>query len=309
MKNMKTDTIKEMSQSYTIHQDTKLGIVSLTVANLERQIEFYLKVLGLQLHWREGARAGLGAGRQDLIHLVEVPGARRAQGTTGIYHFALLLPNRRELARAIARLFQLRYPNYPTDHVVSKTTYLDDAEGNNIELYIYSSDEGTFTFENGQLMVRRTDGRISNGREALDVEALFRTLSPKDDLHDPLPEETMMGHVHLYGANLEDSMRFYRDVLGFKEGVIVPGFRFADVELDRPHVIAFNTWQGEGAPPPPLDSLGLRYFTIVLPNRAELEKVLARVREAGITTEDVEHGTLLRDPSQITILLTAEKTE
>ena len=214
-----------------------------------------------------------------------------------------------ELARAIARLFQLRYPNYPTDHVVSKTTYLDDAEGNNIELYIYSSDEGTFTFENDQLMVRRTDGRISNGREALDVEALFRELSPEDDLHDSLPEETMMGHVHLYGANLDESMRFYRDVLGFKEGVIVPGFRFADVELDRPHVIAFNTWQGEGAPTPPLDSLGLRYFTIVLPNRAELEKVLARVREAGINTEDVEHGTLLRDPSQISIFLTAKKTE
>jgi len=69
---------------------------------------------------------------------------------------------------------------------------------------------------------------------------LFRELSPEDDLHDPLPEDTMMGHVHLYGSNLEDLMRFYRDVLGFKEGVIVPGFRFADVELDRPHVIAFN---------------------------------------------------------------------
>ncbi|MGB3714510.1 MAG: VOC family protein [Candidatus Promineifilaceae bacterium] len=298
----------EATRNYSIHPSTRLGIVSLTVGDLDHQLEFYLKVLGLQLHWREGAKAGLGAGREDLLHLVEMPGARRVRGTTGLYHFALLLPSRRELARAIARLFQLRYPNYPTDHVVSKTTYLDDAEGNNIELYIYSEEDGTFAFENGRLVVRHADGRLSDGREPLDVEALFRELSPEDNLDKPLPADTMMGHVHLYGANLDESMRFYSDVLGFKEGVLVPDFRFADVELDRPHVIAFNTWQGEGARPQPPDSLGLRHFTIVLPNREELDKVLARVREAGIATERTEDGILVRDPAQIGLLLTMPKT-
>jgi catechol 2,3-dioxygenase len=276
----------------------------MTVADLDRQLEFYLKVLGLQLHWRLGGEAGLGAGREELLRLVEMPGARRVRGTTGLYHFALLLPDRRELARAIARLFQLHYPNYPTDHVVSKTTYLDDAEGNNIELYIYSEEDGTFAMENGHFVVRHDDGRLSNGREPLDVEALLRELSPDDDLYDPLPAETMMGHVHLYGRNLDESMRFYSDVIGFKEGVLVPGFRFADVELDRPHVIAFNTWQGEEAPAPPTDSLGLRHYTIVLPNAAELEKVIGRVREAGIATERFEDGILVRDPAQIGLLLT-----
>jgi catechol 2,3-dioxygenase len=297
------------TRDYTIHPATRLGIVSLTVGDLDHQLEFYLKVLGLQLHWREGAKAGLGAGREDLLRLVEVPGARRARGTTGLYHFALLLPSRRELARAIARLFKLRYPNYPTDHVVSKTTYLDDAEGNNIELYIYSEEDGTFAFENGRLVVRHADGRLSNGREALDVETLFRELSPEDKLDEPLPGETLMGHVHLYGTNLGASMRFYSDVLGFKEGVLVPGFQFADVELDRPHVIAFNTWQGEGALPPPADSLGLRHFTITLPDAAELEKVIGRVHEAGIETERVEGGTLVRDPDQIAVLLTEPLAE
>jgi catechol 2,3-dioxygenase len=276
----------------------------MTVADLDRQLEFYLKVLGLQLHWREGAEAGLGAGGEELLRLVEVPGARRVRGTTGLYHFALLLPDRRELARAIARLFQLRYPNYPTDHIVSKTTYLDDAEGNNIELYIYSEEDGTFVIENGHFVVRHADGRLSNGREPLDVEALFRELSPDDDLYEPLPVETMMGHVHLYGRNLDESMRFYSEVLGFKEGVLVPGFQFGDVELDRPHVIAFNTWQGEGATAPPADSLGLRHFTIVLPNVTELEKVIGRVREAGIALKQTEEGILVRDPAQIGMLLT-----
>jgi len=296
-------------RNFAIHPDTRLGTVSLTVTDLERQIEFYLEVLGFQLHWREGSEAGLGVGGEDLLHLVETPGARRSQGRTGIYHFALLLPNRKELAKAIARLFKLQYPNYPTDHVVSKTTYLDDAEGNNIELYVYSPEDGTLTMENGELQARWADGRSSNGREALDVEALFRELSSLDNLDDPLPRETVIGHVHLFGSNLSESMHFYRDILGFKEGGLATGFRFGDVSLDRPHVIAFNTWQGEGAPPPPPDSLGLRYFTIVLPNVRELEKVLGRVHQAGIATENNEDGVLVRDPAQLPILLSVDKND
>ena len=100
---------------FSIHPATRPGHVSLTVADLDRQVEFYREVIGLKLHWRDGATAGLGVGNEDLLRLTEVRGARRYRGTTGLYHFAILLPNRRELARAIGRLFTLRYPNYPTE--------------------------------------------------------------------------------------------------------------------------------------------------------------------------------------------------
>jgi len=129
---------------FRIHPDTRPGHVHLTAADLERQVEFYREVIGLKLHWREGATAGLGVGKADLLRLTEVPGARRYRGTTGLYHFAILLPDRRELARAIGRLYTLRYPNYPTDHIMTKTTYLDDPEGNNIELYTESPEDGMF---------------------------------------------------------------------------------------------------------------------------------------------------------------------
>ncbi len=289
-----------------IHPATRLGHVHYTVANLERQIDFYQTVLGFTLHWQEGATAGLGAGGEDLLRLTEVRSARRVRGTTGAYHFALLFPSRRELARAIARLFQLRYRNYPTDHIVSKTTYLDDPEGNNIELYVRSLEEGTMTVDNGSFIVRRADGTPSDGREPLDVEALFRELSPDDRLDMPLPEGTEIGHVHLYAANLEDSLHFYHDVLGFKPGLLARSFRMADVSptIEKPHVIAFNTWQGEGAPPPPPNALGLRYFTIVLPNREQLEQVAERVRKAGVSVEQTPDGMFVRDPSQIGIVLT-----
>src|SRR5437762_10269857 len=109
---MSTKTQPEVTETLvSIPPATALGHVHLTVANLERQIGFYQTVLGFKLHWREGAHAGLGAGGDDLLRLTELPGARRVQGTTGMYHFAILYPSRRELARAIARLFAMRYPN------------------------------------------------------------------------------------------------------------------------------------------------------------------------------------------------------
>src|SRR5574341_2351270 len=133
---------------FSIHPKTLIGHVSLKVASLENQITFYQQVLGFQLHWREGDKAGLGAGGPDLLQLIEEPNVKKYQRVTGLYHFAVLFPNRRELARAIARLFALKYPNYPTDHIMTKSTYLDDPEGNGIELYAESPEDGTWMMKN-----------------------------------------------------------------------------------------------------------------------------------------------------------------
>jgi catechol 2,3-dioxygenase len=304
------------SQSTSIPQllppATRLGHVHLTVADLESQLIFYQQVLGLRLHWREGSSAGLGAGKEDLLRLTEIKGAKRVRGTTGLYHFALEYPSRRELARALARLFALHWRNYPTDHVISKTTYLDDPEGQNIELYIPSPEDGAYVKRDGEVVgIHHADGRPSDGREPLDVEALLRELDPDDQLDVPVPEGVKLGHVHLYGANNQDSMHFYRDVLGFEELSLRSRLRFGEVTLNDylPHVIAFNTWQGEGAPPPPANSLGMRSFEVVLPGQAELTRVIARVAQAGGAVEQTAQGMLVRDPSQIGVMLTARSSE
>jgi len=289
---------------FRIHPATRPGHVSLTVADLDRQVEFYREVIGLKLHWREGAAAGLGVGHEDLLRLTEVRSARRYRGTTGLYHFAILLPNRRELARAIGRLFALRYRNYPTDHIMTKTTYLDDPEGNNIELYAESPEDGTMAVVNGIPEARRADGTLSDGREPLDVEALFRELTTEDQLDEPMPPDTKMGHFHLYVADLDKSMHFYHDVLGFDNMGIAHSFHMGMVSVaGYHHHIGFNTWVGEGAPPPPPDALGLRYFSFVLPNKTELEHVLERVQRAGIATEQTAEGILVHDPSRSALLL------
>jgi catechol 2,3-dioxygenase len=301
-------TQPNIQTEFRINPATRPGHVHLTVADLDRQIAFYQQVIGLKLHWRESATAGLGVGNEDMLRLTEVPGARRYRNTTGMYHFAILLPNRRELARAIARLFALQYPNYPTDHVMTKTTYLDDPEGNNIELYTESPEDGTWTMQNGEYVTRRADGTLSDGREPLDVEALLGLLPQDDSLDQPMPPETRIGHYHLYVANLDQSMHFYHDVLGFDQMGIGRSFRMGMVSAGRyHHHIGFNTWMGEGAPPAPAGSLGLRYFTFVLPGRDDLDSVLERVRKAGIPVEETENGSLIRDPSQNGIVLTTGK--
>jgi len=290
---------------FRIHPDTRPGHISLTVADLDRQIDFYQEVIGLRLRWREGVEAGLGAGQKDLLRLTEDRGARRFRGATGLYHFAILLPSRRELARAIARLFDLRYPNYPTDHIMTKTTYLDDPEGQNIELYADTPEDGEMGFVNGAFVARRADGTPSDGREPLDVEALLRELTSVDRLDEPMPQGTTLGHVHLYVADLGAAMRFYHDLLGFDDMGIAPTFGMGMVSAGGyHHHIGFNTWLGEGAPPPPANSLGMRHFTFVLPDKNELEHVLERVRRAGIAVQQTGDGFLMRDPSQNALILT-----
>lgn len=296
----------ESNTPFGLPSTTRLGHVHLTVNSLDRQIEFYTRVLKFKLHWREGAEAALGTDAEVLLRLTEDPAARRVRQSTGLYHFAVLYPSRKELARAMAWLFTLRYPNAPTDHAMSKTTYLDDAEGNTVELYVRSLEDGRYEVVNGRPVAYYSDGRIGSGADPLDVEALFRELDEMDPLDTPLPEGTRIGHVHLYASSIEPMMDFYAGTLGFQEGLIAPGFPMADVGLDaaQNHVVAWNNWKGSNLPPAPPDALGMRYFTVVLPDADALERVIERVQAAGVPVEQTPEGVLVRDPAQINVVLT-----
>jgi catechol 2,3-dioxygenase len=294
--------------NFSIHPATRIGHVALTVANLDNQIAFYQQALGFVQHWRDGNSAGLGAGGADLLRLVEEPAFKRYQRVTGLYHFAVLFPNRRELARAMARLFVMKYRNYPTDHIMTKTTYLDDPEGNGIELYTESPEDGWMGMENGEYIARRADGSLSSGRETLDVEALLNNLKEDDRLDVPIPEGTRIGHVHLHIRDVNEALDFYHGLLGFDVMGNAKSMRAAFISAGGyHHHIGLNTWQGEGAPPPPPDALGLRYFTVELPDQAALDEVLARVETTNIPVNQTGDGMLLADPSQNGVMLTHKR--
>ena len=294
----------ETKTEFSIHPKTQMGVISLTVATLENQLKFYQQAMGFKLHWQEGNKAGLGAGGADLLLLTEEPGLKKYRGVTGLYHVAYVFPNKRELAIAMARLFAIKYPNSPTDHILTKTTYLDDLEGNGIELYCESPEDGTWKFANGKYESYRTDGSWSDGREALDVDALFQNLKDDDRLDAPVPPEMRIGHVHLHVRNVQEAVDFYHGVIGFDVMGVAKAYRMGFVSAGGyHHHLGLNTWQGEGAPPPPPDAVGLRYFTIDLPDQKAYDEVVARVDAAGIPSNQTEAGLLLHDPSQNGVIL------
>jgi len=293
---------------FSIHPDTGIGYVSITVSNLEYQIAFYQQALGFQLRHQEGNRVYLGTFQRDLLELVENPIASRYRRVTGLYHQALLYPDRRELARAVARILTHQIPNSPTDHIMTKTTYLDDQEGNGVELYCESPEDGSWELNSGKFITRRADGSLSSGREPLDVEALFSHLEKDDRLDANLPEETKIGHIHLHVRDLPEALAFYNGILGFDFMGMDPAIGMGFVSAGGyHHHIGLNTWQGVGAPSPPDNALGLNYFSVQLPDQTAYDQVLGRVQDVGIPITKRENGSMVFDPSRNGIHLSIRK--
>jgi catechol 2,3-dioxygenase len=292
---------------YSIHDDTKIGSIVLKVSNMDRQVRFYRQLLGFQILKQETGQAVLGSGANELLQLVEQPDYKQYRRVTGLYHFAVLLPSRGDLARVVKRLHESGYPNYPTDHILTKTTYLEDSEGNGIELYCESPEDGTWIMDQDSFYAHRADGSVSSGREPLNVEALFKHLEADARLDLPVPEGTRIGHVHLHVHNLDAALDFYHGQLGFNIMGRTDAARMAFVSAGGyHHHIGLNTWQGEGAPAPPPDSLGLSYYSIELPDDTSLEEITWRIEQAGISTEKTGGGIYLQDPSRNGVMLTVK---
>jgi catechol 2,3-dioxygenase len=300
---MNTTAQPATAETTTIHPATRLGYVHYTVADLDRQIGFYQTILGFKLHWREGDSAGLGAGGDDLLRLTQQPGARYVRGTTGLYHTAFLVPTRWELAQLLKSIAQTRTPiQGMSNHGTHYAIYLPDAEGNGIELaWDFPQEQWPRTFE-----------EMMQNNRGLHPQEVFAALRDKEAEWDGLDAGTTVGHVHLHVAHLPPTMHFYRDVLGFGLPMDMANApkAFADSAIffaagDYHHHIGTNVWQGVGAPPPPPDATGLRYFTVIVPDGAELERVTARIQQAGIPAEETADGILVHDPARNGVLLTS----
>src|SRR5215831_21243741 len=184
-------------QAPSIAAATGMGAVELAVTDGDRALQFYRDYVGLTPLPSPDRAVRMGAGGRELVLLY--PGAERhvVPRTSGLYHLAILVPDRRELARVIARLARLRWDQYPTDHVMTKANYLWDPDGNGIEVYTESPEDGFMGFANGTFAAWDKDGKPRSGREPIDLEELFSHLREGDDLGAPMPDATKMGHVHL----------------------------------------------------------------------------------------------------------------
>jgi catechol 2,3-dioxygenase len=275
-----------IASTATLPATLRLGPVHLTVTDLDRSVEFYERSIGLRTNRRGDGEAVLGAGGEDLLVLVEEPGARRAGRHAGLYHFALLHPSRLELARAAKRLIATRTPvSGASDHNISEAIYLPDPDGNGIEL---AADRARETW--GDL----SDPTAVGGPMPLDMEDLLASVEDEEPQAEASPE-LRVGHLHLHVGDIDGALRFWRDGVGFQVMTSFPSAAFIAAGGYHHH-LGLNTWRGEGVPPQPDGVVGLRHWTIFLDDAEHVAAVRERVEATGAEVEDRPDGFLAWDP-------------
>jgi catechol 2,3-dioxygenase len=276
---------------------TRVGAVHLSVADLGRSIDYYEAAIGLRVHERAGDRVALGAGGEDLLVLREEPGARPVRHASGLYHFALLVPERVDLARWLAHAGRQRVPLVGmSDHFVSEAVYLSDPDEHGIEIYW---DRPREVWE-GRVAERMTT-------LPLDVGDLFGELDdPRTEPFDGLAGGTTMGHVHLRVAEIPATAAFYCDALGF---ALMAAFGAEAAFMSAGgyhHHVGANTWESRGAGEAPPGHATLERATIVLPSAADVDRLAHEVSLLGQEPQplDAVAGVLVRDPSGNPVALT-----
>ena len=284
-----------------------IGSIHLAVTNLERTLTFYQKGLGFSLDEKTDTRAVLSAdpaSGRPMIFLSALPGGRRStvvRRTTGLYHLAILVPSRLELARTLQHIANEELPiQGVADHGVSESLYLADPDGNGIEIY--------HDLPRQQWPVDAT-GKLDMVTDELDLDGLLEELNESKQAWTGIHPATVIGHVHLHVADLALAIKFYTEGLGLTlTQRIGPGAAFLAAGTYHHHV-GINTWAGVGAPKPQPTSPGLRWFSLALPDQAALEQVKTALQQAAIAVEEQPAGLLARDPSGNGVLLTCTGTD
>ncbi|HET6763611.1 MAG TPA: VOC family protein [Longimicrobiaceae bacterium] len=275
---------------YRLPAGLRLGAVRLQIADLARSIAFYEQVLGMRTARRDGAGAGLAAQGDDrvLVELVERPGARpmSQHGRLGLYHFAILLPDRAALGRFVRHVSEMGVRVGAGDHLVSEAFYLHDPDGLGIEVY---ADRPRSTW-------RRTGRELMMATDPVDVAGLLAAAGSEP--WTGMPAGTVMGHVHLHVGDTARAAAFFSDALGFDRIVwSYPGALFMSAGGYHHHLGA-NTWAGSGARPPQDGDARLLEWTIELPDAASVDAAAASLESAGHPAERAADaaGFVTRDP-------------
>ena len=174
---------------------------------------------------------------------------------------------------------------------MSEAIYLADPDGNGIEIY---ADRPSSTWE-------YVDGKLRMDTLPFDAQGVLAELVVDAAPWQGIDARTKMGHIHLHVGDLNASGAFYTDVLGFEYMAGLHSAAFVSAGGYHHH-IGFNTWNGIGAPPPPPDAVGLRYFSVILPNERERTRILERLSAAGIPYEQADGGVMASDPARNRIL-------
>jgi catechol 2,3-dioxygenase len=272
---------------FRLPDETRLGLVRLQVADLARSLAYYEQVLGLRVLERGHGTATLGGAgvTAPIIELHERPGARAVprRGRLGLYHFAILLPERAALGRFLRHLGETGERAGMSDHLVSEALYLSDPDGLGIEVY---ADRPRETW-------RREGRQLAMTTDPLDVEDLLRAAGREP--WSGMPVGTVLGHVHLYVDDLDRAAAFYHRGLGLDKTVwSYPGALFMSAGGYHHH-LGTNTW-ASGAEPAGADDARLLQWELVVPSAADAASAVASLAATGAVVEPGSSGGVARDP-------------
>jgi catechol 2,3-dioxygenase len=295
-------------EQFKIHPNMKMGHVSLNVSDLDRSLEFYRSVLGFRTAGRVSDGRALLAGGEGSSHLVELhqvkdSSAGKSQNRlgaspmrAGLYHFAVLLPERRHLADVLQNLSDKRdqvYFDGLADHLVSESIYIRDPDFNGIEIYR----------DRPRSEWRRHGSQVEMATLPLDTADLLKETTEKG--WQGMPVNTAIGHVHLHVSDIAKAERFYQEILGLQLTAGLPNASFFAADGYHHHV-ATNTWLGTGIARASPESIGLNHFSVVLPDKKEFTKLLGQFsrRNVKMTNSDSsDESVFVQDGDGIKILI------
>jgi catechol 2,3-dioxygenase len=261
-------------------------------------VDFYERVLGLAVLEQTPQEATLGAGGQPLLRLEAISGGQRQPDfSTGLYHLAIRLPSRPDLGRVLLNLGRTKYPvSGFSDHLVSEAIYLNDPDGNGLELY-RDRPRNEWPYKNGQPQM---------ATDPLDVEGIIASVPDPQAPFTGMPAGTDIGHVHLRAGDIPAAEKFYHDLLGFDIVFRMPSALFVSAGGYHHH-LGLNIWQSRNAPQPPANSVGLSDYTIFVPAAEDLDPIAARLDSAGHKYERTAGTVLVDDPWGNHVRIAAEK--
>ena len=255
-----------MTYEYKSH--IYLAEAVLNVKDLVSQTAFYQQIIGLEILSQTEAEAVLGISGKALVHLIQAQESGEVREHYGLYHLAILLPIRKALADVLKHLTDLQIPLVGgADHGYSEALYLEDLEGNGIELY---RDKPVSTWD------IREDGRIIGVTEALAAQDIYELGERVEPFI--LAEGTRMGHIHLSVKDSRKSSQFYQKVLGLEDKFSVPSASWIAAG-DYHHHLAVNEWGGKGLAPRKQGLPGLAYYVIEVASKEELLTIAQRAQE------------------------------
>ena len=274
----------------------ELGYVALNVRNLDLQSQYYQQVLGLSVIHQDEEMIDLGVGNTVLVRLIQKEELLDVAGSYGLYHLAILLPSREALAQIFKHFVDNAVPLIgASDHDYSEAIYLEDTEGNGIEIY---RDRPVSEWD------IREDGRIIGTTEAMDAEGLYRLATPLESpLESPykMPEGSRMGHVHLSVRKSGVSSEFYQNVLPVQDKFSVRSASWL-ASGNYHHHLAVNEWGGQLA----IRTEGMRglaYYTVIFEDEQLYQGTIERVKKFATNVQIGEQEASFTDLDGIKIRL------